>query len=163
MIFSLSTTTPKTTANFLSLCTNSKGFSKSNKQRPLHYKSIPFHRIIKNFIAQSGDVTRLDGSGGESIYGPKFNDEKAGLAAKFEGKGVLAMANSGKNSNSSQFFVTLTDDAGVLKKLEGRYVVFGRVVEGFEVLERLNEVGSDDMSGVPKEVVVIKDCGEVLD
>ncbi|KAJ3044855.1 hypothetical protein HK097_001351 [Rhizophlyctis rosea] len=160
LIFALSSTTPKTTANFLSLCTNSKPPSKTTK-KPLHYKHTPFHRIITSFIAQSGDVTRHDGSGGESIYGPKFNDEKAGLSAKFDGRGVLAMANSGKNSNSSQFFVTLTDDPVKLKKLDGKYVVFGRVVEGWEVLDAMSAVGSEDDGGRPKEMVVIKDCGEL--
>ncbi|KAJ3033666.1 hypothetical protein HDV00_005987 [Rhizophlyctis rosea] len=158
LVFSLSTTTPKTSANFLALCTGSRGSCKSDKRKPLHYKSIPIHRIVKGFVAQGGDITRMDGSGGESIYGGKFNDEKEGMNAKFE-KGILAMANSGKNSNTSQFFVVLTDDKAKLAKMDGKYVVFGKVVEGLDVLEALDAVGSED--GKPAVPVVIRGCGEL--
>ncbi|KNC99239.1 uncharacterized protein SPPG_05495 [Spizellomyces punctatus DAOM BR117] len=148
---------PKTVTNFLALCTGSKGLSKSTK-KPLHYKSIPIHRIVRGFVAQGGDITRYDGSGGDSIYGGTFNDEKEGLKLKFE-KGVLAMANSGKNSNTSQFFVTLGEDPKKLAKMDGKYVVFGKVVEGWEVLDLLDAVGTDD--GRPRDQVQIVDCGEL--
>ncbi|CCO29562.1 hypothetical protein RSOLAG1IB_07964 [Rhizoctonia solani AG-1 IB] len=136
----------KTCANFISLCKGDKGMCKNAPNKPLHYKGTAIHRIAKDFIAQGGDVTRNDGSGGESIYGGKFTDAKEGLKAKAE-FGSLAMANSGKNSNTSQFFVVLTSDPGKLSKITGKYVVFGKVrssEEGKEVLMRLGALGGTD-------------------
>ncbi|KAJ3543409.1 hypothetical protein NM688_g5858 [Phlebia brevispora] len=140
----------KTRANFIALCTGEKGSCKNAWNKKLHYMGCPMHRIVKAFVAQGGDITRGDGSGGESIYGGKFNDEKEGLKRKMH-RGSLAMANSGKNTNSSQFFVVLTDDEAKLAKMNGKYVVFGEAVSGLEVLERLNEVGggADGRSSVP--------------
>lgn len=93
----------------------------------------------------------------KSIYGGKFNDEKEGLKRKVQ-RGSLAMANSGKNTNSSQFFVVLTDDNAKLSKLNGKYVIFGQLVQGFDVLEQLNEAagGADGKSTKP---VWIGGCG----
>ncbi|KAI0649877.1 cyclophilin-like domain-containing protein [Trametes meyenii] len=139
----------KTTANFLAL----------NKK--LHYLGCPIHRIVEGFVAQGGDVTRGDGSGGESIYGGKFNDDKPGLKKKMQ-LGSLAMANSGKNTNSSQFFVVLTDDESKLAKMNGKYVVFGELKEGWEVLERLNGVGGG-ADGKPALPVWIGGCGKLAD
>ncbi|RUP47963.1 cyclophilin-like domain-containing protein [Jimgerdemannia flammicorona] len=131
-----------------------------SSKKPLHYLHTRLHRVVPGFVAQGGDVTRGDGSGGDSIYpGGKFNDEKPGLAPRFDGRGVVAMANSGKNSNTSQFFVTLTDDVGKLEKLNGKYVVFGRVVEGLEVLDEIDKV---EVKGeTPLVDVVVVGCGEV--
>ncbi|KAJ3179402.1 hypothetical protein HDU87_003012 [Geranomyces variabilis] len=159
LVFELDTAScPKTTANFASLCTGAAGFSKTAKTKPLHFKNTPVHRIIANYIAQGGDITRGDGSGGDSIYSGAFKDESAGLKTGFaHGRGVLAMANSGKHSNTSQWFVTLTDDKTQLKKMEGKYVVFGYLVEGLGVLDELNAVGSE--SGTPTEQVQVWDCG----
>jgi len=106
-------------------------------------------------MAQGGDFINGDGSGGESIYGGKFNDEKAGLHRKFE-KGIVGMANSGKNSNTSQFFITLADDCSQLQ-LNGNHVAFGRVILGLEVLEKLDNVGTQN--GVPTLPVTITNCG----
>lgn len=92
----------------------------------------------------------------QSIYGGKFNDDKAGLKIKFK-KGSLAMANSGKNSNSSQFFVVLTDNEGELAKLEGKYVVFGQLRDGWEVLDALDNVG--ETGGRPTRPVWVGGCG----
>ncbi|KAI8899306.1 cyclophilin-like domain-containing protein [Globomyces pollinis-pini] len=147
------TLTPKTVHNFKSLCTGELGLSKSTK-KPLHFKSTPIHRIVKNFIAQGGDITRFDGSGGDSVYGGKFNDEKEGLKLKFS-KGSLGMANSGKNSNTSQFFFCLDDSQS--KKLNGKYVCFGKVIEGLDILEKLNSVGTED--GTPIDEVLVVNCG----
>lgn len=150
----------KTTANFVALCTGEKGNCKNAPTKPLHYLNTSMHRIVKGFVAQGGDITRGDGSGGESIYGGKFNDEKEGLKRKMK-KGSLAMANSGKNSNSSQFFVVLTDDEAKLAKMNGKYVAFGEVgSEGWEVLEKLDAVGggSDSKSTTP---VWIGGCGKL--
>ncbi|KAG8882079.1 hypothetical protein FRB97_008749 [Tulasnella sp. 331] len=150
----------KTRANFTSLCKGDKGMCKNAPNKPLHYVNVPIHRIVKGFIAQGGDVTRGDGSGGESIHGPKFADSKEGLKNKFK-RGSLAMANSGKNSNSSQFFVTLADDQTSLAKLNGKYVCFGEVQnlggEGGEVLDRLDAVAGD--GDAPRQKVWIGSCG----
>lgn len=94
----------------------------------------------------------------QSIYGGKFSDDKAGLKVEPR-KGSLAMANSGKNSNSSQFFIVLTEDDGKIAKLNGKHVVFGRLKEGWEVLLRLDEVGTED--GRPTQMVWIGGCGKL--
>ncbi|GAA5954550.1 hypothetical protein JCM8115_004622 [Rhodotorula mucilaginosa] len=151
----------KTTSNFLALLTDEKKlFSKRAPNPPLRYASTPVFRIEKGFVAQTGDVTRRDGSGGESIYGGAFNDEKEGLKVAFQ-KGTLAMANSGKNSNTSQFFVTLTDDPAKLKKLTGKYVAFGQVdmadSESASCVERLDALA--DGQGGTTLPVWIESCG----
>ncbi|KAJ9515569.1 hypothetical protein QJQ45_021668 [Haematococcus lacustris] len=151
---------PRTCANFKALATGEKGVGKASK-KPLHYKGNRIHRIVKSFCAQGGDIVRGDGSGGDSIYGGVFNDEKKGLGMKHDRLGVVAMANSGKNSNTSQFFITL----GPAPQCDGKHVVFGMVVEGMEVLHRLNhvsvaadeEAASED--GTPRVVVTVADCG----
>jgi cyclophilin family peptidyl-prolyl cis-trans isomerase len=168
----------KTRANVLALCTGEKGSCKNAPNKKLHYLSSPVHRIMKDFVAQGGDITRGDGSGGEvsfcyyivcdcsgdsekreiqSIYGGKFNDDKEGLKRQMQ-RGSLAMANSGKNTNSSQFFVVLTDDPSKLAKMNGKYVVFGQVEAGWDVLDKLNAVagGADGKSTEP---VWIGGCG----
>ncbi|KAI8819453.1 cyclophilin [Fimicolochytrium jonesii] len=162
------TTAPKTTLNFSTLCTGSKGLSKSTK-KPLHFLNTPIHRLIPSHIAQGGDITRHDGSGGDSIYSGTFNDEKDGLKAKFtqpfdglpdpvKTGGVFAMANSGKNSNTSQWFVTLPGaDTKRIEKMNGKYVVFGHVVQGSEVLQVLNAVRVEGET--PKERIEVVDCG----
>ncbi|GJE86629.1 cyclophilin-like domain-containing protein [Phanerochaete sordida] len=147
----------KTRANFLALCTGEKGMCKNAPNKKLHYVDCPIHRIVQGFVAQGGDITRGDGSGGESIYGGKFNDEKDGLKRKSQ-RGSLAMANSGKNANSSQFFIVLTNDEAKLGKINGKYVVFGAVESGWEVLDRLDEVGGG-ADGKSSKPVWIADCG----
>ncbi|KZT64470.1 hypothetical protein DAEQUDRAFT_747452 [Daedalea quercina L-15889] len=146
----------KTRNNFSALCTGERGMCRNAPNKKLHYLGCPIHRIVKGFVAQGGDITRGDGSGGESIYGGKFNDEKDGLKRKLT-RGSLAMANSGKNTNSSQFFVILTEDVAKLGKMQGKYVGFGELKEGFEILSRLDIIGSAD--GKPSESVWIGGCG----
>ena len=95
----------------------------------------------------------------QSIYGGKFNDDKAGLKKKFA-RGSLAMANSGKNTNSSQFFVVLTNDESKLAKMNGKYVVFGELKDGWEVLDRLDAVGGG-ADGKPSVRVWVGRCGKL--
>ena len=142
---------PKTAENFRALCTGEKGQGTSGKA--LHYKGSGFHRIIKQFMCQGGDFTRGNGTGGESIYGEKFQDEN--FDRKHTEPGLLSMANAGPNTNGSQFFITTV----VTSWLDGKHVVFGKVVEGIEVVEAMEAVGSS--SGSTSAEVVIADCGEL--
>ncbi|KAI5475631.1 hypothetical protein MNV49_001092 [Pseudohyphozyma bogoriensis] len=151
----------KTSKNFLDLLTDSRKLvSKRSPNPPLRYRGSKVHRIEEGFVVQGGDVTRGDGSGGESIYGGTFPDEKEGLKTAFV-KGTLAMANSGKNSNSSQYFICLTSDPAKLKKLTGKYVAFGQADMSDEgtcaALERLDGLG--DGKGGPSMPVWIEECG----
>nr|XP_027095988.1 peptidyl-prolyl cis-trans isomerase CYP63-like isoform X1 [Coffea arabica]XP_027095993.1 peptidyl-prolyl cis-trans isomerase CYP63-like isoform X1 [Coffea arabica]XP_027095998.1 peptidyl-prolyl cis-trans isomerase CYP63-like isoform X1 [Coffea arabica]XP_027096002.1 peptidyl-prolyl cis-trans isomerase CYP63-like isoform X1 [Coffea arabica]XP_027114875.1 peptidyl-prolyl cis-trans isomerase CYP63-like isoform X1 [Coffea arabica]XP_027114883.1 peptidyl-prolyl cis-trans isomerase CYP63-like iso len=142
---------PKTAENFRALCTGEKGIG-SSTGKPLHYKGSSFHRIIKGFMAQGGDFSKGNGTGGESIYGGKFPDENFKL--DHSEAGLLSMANSGPNTNGSQFFITFKRQP----HLDGKHVVFGKVVEGMEVIRRVERVGTAD--GKPSGVVKIVDSGE---
>ena len=144
-------TVPKTAENFRCLCTGEKGVGKSGK--PLHYKGSAFHRVINDFMAQGGDFTAGNGTGGESIYGMKFADEN--FTRKHLSRGDLSMANAGPGTNGSQFFLTFIPCSW----LDGKHVVFGKVVDGLQVLDALESVGSG--SGATKVPCMIADCGQL--
>jgi len=146
---------PRTVENFRCLCTGEKGVSEETGQ-PLHYKGTRFHRIIPDFCLQGGQTFENDeGSGGESIYGPTFDDEN--LRVKFKKPGMLAMANGGPDTNGSQFFITCCKADHLSHKCVG----FGEVLEGFEVIKALESIGTEE--GEPMEEAVIADCGEITD
>jgi len=149
---------PKTAENFRSLCTGEKGMGKLGKK--LHFKGSPFHRIIKEFMIQGGDITQGNGMGGESIYGETFNDEN--FLVKHSKPYLLSMANAGKNTNGSQFFITTVKTPF----LDGKHVVFGEVTNaaGIEVVKRLEATGKvdDDDDADPNAAVpFICDCGQL--
>ena len=144
---------PMTALNFVSIA---KGYKRGDSM--LHYKNTNIHRIVPDFVVQMGDVTVGDGTGGSSIYGDKFNDEEFILSHRYPG--WVAMANHGKDTNGSQFYILLTK----ARWLDGKHVVFGKVISGFEVVSTLGEVSTDHSTGVPRYSVKIVDCGvNVLD
>ncbi|RHY55845.1 hypothetical protein DYB30_009874, partial [Aphanomyces astaci] len=155
IVFRLYGDTPKTSDNFRALCTGEKGLGKTT-YKPLSFKGTIFHRIINDFMCQGGDFSNRNGTGGESIYGGKFRDEN--FLHAHSKAGLLSMANSGPNTNGSQFFITLAPT----KHLNGKHVVFGEVVEGMDVVRAMERVpkGRNDK---PEQDVVIADCGEVSD
>jgi cyclophilin family peptidyl-prolyl cis-trans isomerase len=144
---------PRTAENFRVFCTGERGISGTTKKN-MHYKGTIFHRIISGFMAQGGDTTRGDGTGGESIYGNKFHDENFRL--KHDQAGLLSMANSGLNTNGSQFFLTFK----ATPHLNGRHVVFGKVIEGLDLLKIIERV-STDPGDKPFTSVYISDCGQI--
>ncbi len=143
---------PKTVNNFMTLITGRKGYGYGYGY-DYGYKGCIVHRIIPNFCIQTGDFTKGDGSGGNSIYGNTFEDENFEL--QHDEAGLLSMANCGPDTNGSQFFITLD----ILPHLDNKHVVFGKVINGMDVVRRVEKYGSSE--GTTKDIIRIVNCGEI--
>jgi len=132
------------------LCTGEKGVGQSGK--PLCYKGSGFHRVIKGFMCQGGDFTAGNGTGGESIYGEKFEDEA--FAVNHTRPFLLSMANAGPGTNGSQFFITVAPTSHLDKK----HVVFGEVIKGKSIVRQMENCPTSS-GDIPTAPIIIADCG----
>ncbi|KAF2198120.1 hypothetical protein GQ43DRAFT_443635 [Delitschia confertaspora ATCC 74209] len=145
---------PKAVENFRQFCT---GETRDHLGKPIGYKGAKFHRVIQKFMIQGGDFINGDGTGSRTIYGvDKFADEKPGLDIKLDQAGLLAMANSGPNTNGCQFFITCAPCEWLNKK----HVVFGKVIDGMDVVMKIENTRKNQ-NDRPIQDVVIAQCGEM--
>jgi peptidylprolyl isomerase len=142
---------PRTAENFRMLCTGEKGVGRSGAN--LDYKGCQFHKVVSGFLVQGGDFITNDGTHNESVYGPRFEDEN--FSVPHDDRGILSMANTGRNTNGGQFFITF----GKTPWLDGKNVAFGKVIEGRELLDEIEAVGTK--SGTPTKIPKIQSCGEL--
>merc|ERR1712165_500739 len=145
-------TVPRTAENFKQLCEKDSKGAECPGRECQGYVGSKFHRVIKDFMLQGGDFTRGDGTGGRSIYGEKFADEN--FQIKHNGAGWLSMANAGKNTNGSQFFITTVKTPW----LDGKHVVFGKVIKGMSMVRKIENNKTDGRDKPLKEVKIV-DCG----
>ncbi|KAM4040447.1 putative inactive peptidyl-prolyl cis-trans isomerase-like 6 isoform 5-T5 [Anomaloglossus baeobatrachus] len=142
---------PKTCKNFQYLCTGEAGDSKSGLK--LHYKGTPFHRIVKNGWVQGGDIASGKGNGGESVFGDTFEGKDENYAVPHNNRGILGMANKGRHSNGSQFYITLQ----ATPYMDRKHVAFGQLIEGSEVLQKMEDIATYNER--PRVDCIIVDCG----
>jgi peptidylprolyl isomerase len=143
---------PTCADNFLRLCEGSRGKAKGSGL-PLHYRGSPLHRLVPGKFVQGGDFSHGNGAGGECIWGGVFKDDPQALKTRIDRRGLLCMSNTGKNTNGSQFFITL----GPLPALSGKHCVVGEVVAGLEVLDAIERVAvADEKPALP---IVVAACG----
>jgi len=143
-------TVPKTVKNFVELCIKHKT-EEATDGKLVGFKGSVFHRVINDFMLQGGDFTNMDGTGGHSIYGNKFADENFKL--QHYGAGWMSMANAGKDTNGSQFFITCKKTSW----LDGKHVVFGKVIKGMNVVRKIESLKTDSRDR-PEQEVKISDC-----
>ena len=143
---------PMTVMNFLAI---TRGYKRPNEPK-LQYRYSNIHRIVPDFVIQMGDVTKGDGRGGMSIFGEKFNDEDFLLSHR--SAGWVAMANHGKDTNGSQFYILLNR----ARWLDGKHVVFAKVIQGMDTIRELGEIEADPDTAMPAKRVTITDCGTTL-
>eukprot|EP00483_Globobulimina_turgida_P006336 UN06346 len=144
---------PRTAINFISLCKGDSSLTLNNRKKRLYYKNSPVHRVINGFMIQLGDFTKGNGTGGLSIYGRHFDDENFTIQ---HNKYYLSMANAGKNTNGSQFFICTSN----CTHLNNKHVVFGKVIDGKDIVNKIESIETDS-NDRPLTTISISKCGQL--